>query len=153
MSNKSMSNNLIANHQTPAPDASFWGTGWAFPPSFNQQTGEVEMVSAEADILQSLHIILSTQPGERLMQPTFGCELSQFLFEDIRQGLITSLRSVVADALLYHETRIKVDRIDVDASPSEVGLLLISIDYTIRQTNTRSNLVYPFYLQEASAAV
>ena len=134
-------------------DKSFLGTGWAFPPVFNRGSGEVELVSNEDDISQSLRIILSTRPGERLMQPDFGCELSQFLFEEIRQGVITSITGVVSDALLYHEPRIKVNRIHVDDSQAAVGLLLINIDYTIRQTNTRSNLVYPFYLQEASYAV
>ena len=131
---------------------SFLGTGWAFPPKFNRRTAQVDLVSDEDDILQSLHIILSTRPGERFMQPDFGCELSQFLFEEIRQGVITSITGVVSDALLYHEPRIKVDRIHMDDSQAEIGLLLINIDYTIRQTNTRSNLVYPFYLQEASYA-
>ncbi|NEQ30867.1 MAG: GPW/gp25 family protein [Leptolyngbya sp. SIO4C5] len=128
---------------------SFLGRGWGFPPAFSRQAG-AKMVAAETDILQSLKIILSTRPGERLMQPDFGCELSQFLFEEMSQAVITSIRSVVADALLYHEPRIKVDRVDVDASQAEAGLLLIQIDYTVRQTNTRSNLVYPFYLNEAT---
>ena len=129
---------------------SFLGTGWSFPPTFNRNSAQVEMVSDENDVLQSLQIILSTRPGERLMQPTFGCELSQFLFEEIRQGVITSIRSVISDALIYHEPRIKVDRIDVSQSQEEVGLLMISIDYTIRQTNSRYNLVYPFYINEAT---
>ena len=140
-----MSSNPIA-----AQNDSFLGTGWAFPPTFNRQIGQTEMISAEADILQSLQIILSTQPGERLMHSDFGCELSQFLFQEISQEVMTSIRGVVSDALLYHEPRINVERIEIESSQTEVGLLLISIDYTIRQTNTRSNLVYPFYLQEAS---
>lgn len=138
------------NNQLDQQNSSFLGTGWAFPPSFNQATGEVELISDEADIKQSLEIILSTQPGERLMLPNFGCELSQFLFEEIQQEVITSIKGIVTDALLYHEPRIKINQVEVDVSESETELLLISIDYTIRQTNTRSNLVYPFYLNEAS---
>ena len=140
-------------NQPPQEDA-FLGTGWTFPPRFikaNQHQGQVEMVSAEADILQSLKIILSTQPGERLMLPDFGCELSQFVFEEIQQGVVTSIRSIVADALLYHEPRIQVNYIDVDTSQALEGLLLINIDYAIRQTNTRSNMVYPFYIKEATS--
>ncbi len=140
----------MSNNQLEIQNSSFLGTGWAFPPSFSRATGEVELISDEADIRQSMEIILATQPGERLMQPNFGCELSQFLFEEIQQGVMTSIRGIVSDALLYHEPRIKVNEIEVDASESEVGLLLITIDYIIRQTNTRSNIVYPFYLKEAS---
>lgn len=133
---------------------SFLGTGWSFPPQFNRGTNarnsQVVMVSAEADIRQSLEIILSTQPGERLMIPDFGCELSQYLFEEIRQGLITRIKDTVSDAILYHEPRINLNSIEVTTSSVEASLLLIEINYTIRQTNTRSNLVYPFYLNEAT---
>ncbi|WP_299409891.1 GPW/gp25 family protein [Acaryochloris sp. IP29b_bin.148] len=148
-----MSNSQLPPSSQIPKDDSFLGIGWAFPPRFSKlgpQQGQVEMISAEADIVQSLQIILSTQPGERLMQPDFGCELSQFLFEEIRQGVITGIRGVISDALLYHEPRINVNRIDMDTSQANNGLLLINIDYTVRQTNTRSNLVYPFYLKEAT---
>ncbi|MBE7382956.1 MAG: GPW/gp25 family protein [Leptolyngbya sp. SIO1E4] len=141
----------MLNSPLTTENKSFLGTGWAFPPTFDRQTGQVEMISAEADIMQSLEIILSTQPGERLLQPEFGCELSQFLFEEVRQGVVTSIQGIVSDALLYHEPRIKVERIEIDTSQSGEGLLLIMIEYMIRQTNARSNLVYPFYLKEATA--
>jgi len=126
---------------------SFLGTGWSFPPTFNQDTGTVEMVSDEKDIFQSLEIILSTRPAERIMQPDFGCELSQFVFEEISQGLITGIKGTISDALLYHEPRIDVEEINIDES--EAGLLLINVIYRVRVTNSRFNLVYPFYINEA----
>ncbi|RCJ26530.1 hypothetical protein A6S26_14085 [Nostoc sp. ATCC 43529] len=126
---------------------SFLGTGWSFPPTFNQDSGTVEMVSDEEDIFQSLEIILSTRPAERIMQPDFGCELSQFVFEEITQGLITAIKGTISDALLYHEPRIDVEEINIDES--EEGLLLISVIYRVRVTNSRFNLVYPFYINEA----
>jgi phage baseplate assembly protein W len=132
-------------------NSSFLGTGWSFPPRFNQDTGTVEMVSDEEDIVQSLEIILSTRPAERIMQPDFGCELSQFLFEEISQSTITGMRGIISDALLYHEPRIDVEDINIDESEQE-GLLLISISYTVRSTNSRFNLVYPFYINEAQTA-
>lgn len=130
-------------------EQSFLGTGWAFPPTFDQQTAQVTMATAEADVLQSIQVILSTQPGERVMQPSFGCELSQFLFEEIQQGVITRIQNVVSEALLYHEPRIRVNQVEVTPSQTP-GLLMINVDYTVRQTNSRSNLVYPFYLTEAT---
>ncbi len=129
-------------------NSAFLGTGWSFPPSFNQNTATIEMVSEEEDIIQSLEIILSTRPAERIMQPDFGCDLSQFLFEELSQSLITGIRGIIADAILYHEPRIDLDNIDINESQKE-GLLLISITYTVRTTNSRFNLVYPFYLNEA----
>ena len=131
-----------------ATDLSFLGTGWSFPPTFNKDTGTVEMVSNESDIRESLEIILSTGPSERIMQLDFGCELSQFMFEEITQSLITRIRGTVSDALLEHEPRIEVDDISVEEG-EEQGLLLIGVSYSVRATNTRSNMVYTFYLDDA----
>ena len=131
-------------------DRSFLGRGWGFPPSFSAGGKAVEMASGEQDIQQSLQILFSTQLGERLMQEDFGADLSSVLFEEVDQGLINNLTSLMTDAILYHEPRISLDRLDISESESEQGLLLISMDYTIRSTNSRYNMVYPFYLNEAA---
>jgi phage baseplate assembly protein W len=130
---------------------SFLGTGWSFPPSFAASGGDVQVVSGVEDIEQSLAILLSTQRGERTMQDDFGCDLSEFLFGEISQGLIGRVRSFIEDAILHHEPRIALNSVDVSESGAEAGLLLISIDYTIRATNSRFNMVYPFYLNEATS--
>jgi hypothetical protein len=130
---------------------SFLGTGWSFPPTFGPGGAGVQMVSEVEDIEQSLAILLATRRGERVMQEDFGCELSEFLFGEISQGLIGQVRNLIADAVLHHEPRIRLNAIDVSESASKDGLLLIGIDYTIRATNSRYNLVYPFYLNEAIA--
>lgn len=129
---------------------SFLGTGWSFPPAFRNQGASVEMVTDEEDIKQSLQILLSTSLGERLMHPDFGCDLSHFLFEEIDQGMITGIKGIISDAFLYHEPRIMLEEIDISEHDSTAGLLLISIDYTIRATNSRYNMVYPFYIDEAT---
>lgn len=139
-----------------ANEQSFLGTGWSFPPTFtlDERTGAggagVEMVTGPADIHQSLQILLATGLGERVMQEDYGCELSSVLFEEIDQGLLNSLNRLISDAILYHEPRITLDDLDVSESEREPGLLLIRLDYTIRGTNSRFNMVYPFYLNEAT---
>jgi phage baseplate assembly protein W len=130
---------------------SFHGTGWSFPPSFTASGGDVHVVSGVEDIEQSLAILLATQRGERVMQEDFGCDLSEFMFGEISQGLIGRVRSFIEVAILHHEPRITLNGIDVSESGAEAGLLLISIDYTIRATNSRYNMVYPFYLNEATS--
>ena len=133
-----------------AGDASFLGTGWSFPPSFGAGGADVEMVSGTEDIEQSLAILLATAPGERVMQEEFGCDLSGFLFAEISQATLSRIRGVVTDAVLHHEPRIDVNDVEVSDARSHEGILLIRIDYTVRATNSRYNLVYPFYVNEAS---
>ena len=139
-----------------AVDKSFLGTGWAFPPEFSEETGTVEMVSAEIDINQSLQILLSTSLGERVMQPTYGCNLLDYQFEPLNSNLLAFIRSTVERALLYHEPRIIVESISF-AQPGSFdlieGKLLIEIDYRIIETNSRYNYVYDFYLREANLNV
>ncbi len=131
-------------------EQSFLGTGWSFPPTFTEQGGEVEIVSGNEDIQQSLKILLSTRLGERVMREDYGCDLTDMLFEEVDQSLINALTTLVTDAILYYEPRIVMNRLDVSDSGIEEGLLLISIDYTVSATNSRYNMVYPFYLNEAS---
>ena len=130
---------------------SFLGTGWSFPPTFALGGRDVQTVSAAADIEESLRILLATRRGERVMQTDFGCELSEFLFAEISQGLLGRVRGLISDAILHFETRITLNDVDVSESESQDGILLISIDYTVRATNSRYNMVYPFYLNEASS--
>ena len=130
-------------------DAAFLGIGWAFPPRFDAGGAALAMVSGHEDIAQSLAILLATRRGERVLQEDFGCELGEFLFGEVSQRLIGRLRDQVSDAILQHEPRIRLLQVEVGAERADEGLLLVSIDYLVRATNSRFNLVYPFYLREA----
>jgi uncharacterized protein len=131
---------------------SFLGTGWAFPPSFNKETGTVEMVSNTEDIKQSLDILLATYLGERVMQPKYGCNLNDYLFEGLSSSTIGFIKDRVSNAILFYEPRIKVEKIEVtgdDASDLLEGRFTISVEYTIPGTNSRFNYVYDYYKNEA----
>nr|WP_315481736.1 GPW/gp25 family protein [uncultured Undibacterium sp.] len=130
-------------------DNSFLGTGWSFPPEFSRR-GKVSMVSAEEDIKQSLLILLSTSPGERVMQPTFGCGLKHHVYENIDESTVTLLKDLITRAILFFEPRVKLEMILSDASAAYEGRLDFTIMYRIISTNTRHNIVYPFYLREGS---
>jgi phage baseplate assembly protein W len=148
-------------------DTSFLGKGWGFPPTFHCTTGGVDMLEGKEDVESSLRIIIATEVGERVMQPTFGCGLRQFVFDPLThttqnvadlqgntgKGESTPteamLETIVREALVYHEPRIIVNRIQAYSKPLD-GLIEISVDYSIITTNTRYNYVYPFYINEAT---
>lgn len=127
----------------------FLGTGWAFPPRFVGPNHQAVMSSDIQDIEQSLTILLSTTPGERPMAPDFGCRINQFVFEELTQTVLTQLESEIRYAILFFESRINVDEVHFLPEPL-TGQLLIQIDYRVVTTNTRSNMVYPFYLNEGT---
>lgn len=129
---------------------SFLGRGWAFPPGFYYEMGTVETVEDEEDIKQSLGIILGTIPGERVMFPTLGCGIRKFVFESNDPTQISMLKDAIYDSILYYEPRIKLETIDIKDDTQIYGLLHIYIFYTVIITNTRSNMVFPFYFKEGT---
>lgn len=128
----------------------FLGRGWSFPPEFNDQLREPVMVSGEEDISQSLWILLKTSPGERLMLPEYGCNLRKFVFTGIDATSIALMKEMISTAIIKFEARIDLNELVINTDNVVDGLVLIEIQYTIRTTNSRSNLVYPFYLNEGT---
>jgi phage baseplate assembly protein W len=129
---------------------SFLGTGWSFPPEFGPGGAEVAMVSDFEDVHQALEVLFATRLGERPMQESFGCNLDDVLFAEIDHGLISRLTSMIHDAILHHEPRIELHQLDVSPDPNEAATLHIKLDYSVLGTNSRFNMVFPFYLNEAT---
>lgn len=128
----------------------FLGIGWGFPPEFSEDLNEVVMISEEEDIKSSLEILLNTGLGERVMLPNYGCNLQDLLFEKLDRTLITYTKELIETAILYHEPRIDVIKIDISETDPLEGQLVIKIDYRIRATNSRTNVVFPFYKGEGT---
>jgi len=135
------------------PYNSFLGTGWSFPPTFDFDSGQVELVSDLDDIRESLNILLSTSLGERVMQPDYGCNLDDYMFESLNNSLIGLIKHHVENAILFYEPRIIAENVDVTAADSTdliEGKFTITVEYTIPETNSRYNYVFDYYLNEAA---
>ena len=130
-------------------EAPYLGVGWGFPPSFAKGRASVLTVEGVEDICQSLHILLSTALGERVMRPKYGCDLRVDLFENLDASFRAYLGDKVRLAILYHEPRIRLESVTV-GSASLDGRAEIGVTFTVRGTNTRQNMVYPFYLGEGT---
>lgn len=128
----------------------FLGVGWSFPACL-EADGRIGMVAFEEDIDQAIKIILSTNPGERVMRPDFGAGLNTFVFEPVSQMTMQRVRTRVEEALIDWEPRIDVMTVNITTDPGLRNRLLIDISYRVRATNAVRNLVYPFYLQEGEA--
>ena len=128
---------------------SFLGRGWSFPPTFDKSSRQVVMLEAEADIESSLQILLSTALGERVMQPAYGCNMNELVFELLDTTLQTEMKKRIEVAILFFEPRINLEKIELTKNELE-GIVLISTTYVVRTTNTRNNLVFPFYLSEGN---
>lgn len=123
----------------------FLGSGWAFPVKPDTE-GALRTTGGPDAVRQSIWTILSTAPGERVMRPDYGCGVHDLVFDVLDAATAGTVTRVVREALARHEPRIAVLDVYVAPDPAEPGLLLIEINYELRGSNSRANLVYPFYL-------
>ncbi len=108
------------------------------------------MTSDEIDIQRSLQILLSTRKGERVMEPDYGCNLDEMLFEPMNITFKTYMGELITTAILFYEARINLQNVYINDSNEINGVILIVITYNVRTTNSRFNYVYPYYKTEGT---
>ena len=121
------------------------GTGLAFPLQTNPR-GEIQLVSSDLDIAQSIQIILGTHPGERVMRPTFGCRVHEMMFEPRDATTMSLIKKYVDEALQQWEPRIQVFAINTESSDEQDGAIFVEIEYQVKATHDTRSIVYPFFL-------
>ena len=126
-------------------DKAYLGTGMKFPPQIDPATGRIMTSSAEQSVRESIHLILTTQLTERPLRPGFGTNLMAYAFMDFGVTELTMAMRTIHDQILTQEPRISDVEITADTE-SRDGAVLFQIDYMVRATNTRENMVFPFYL-------
>jgi Bacteriophage baseplate protein W len=123
----------------------FIGRGWAFPLR-TDATGGIALVSREREIEEAIRLVLGTSPGERPMRPEFGCRIHDFAFAPADATTASDIGFEVQKALGRWEPRINVEDVVVSFDGQDAGLLYIDIRYSIRRSNDKRNLVFPFYV-------
>jgi len=129
----------------------FIGAGWAFPLR-TDATGGIALVTREREIEESIRLILGTAPGERPMRPEFGCRIHDEVFAEADAATAGRIAADVRAALRRWEPRIALEEVVVTGDPDEPSTLYIDVRYSVRSTNDRRNLVFPFYTIPAEVA-
>ena len=126
-------------------ESNFIGTGWRFP-ILPDETGGLGYVADDVNIEQSLHILLLTDLGQRVMRPDFGCKAPRLVFAPGSVQYLRLLETTIREAVRDWEPRVELEDVRAEVDPNEETRVIVSISYRVRQTNTRNNLVFPFYL-------
>jgi phage baseplate assembly protein W len=121
------------------------GRGWSFPPMLDER-GTIALTSDGDEIEQSIRIILSTAPGQRVMRPDFGCRIHELVFAPNNSATAGEAIQYVTESLGRWEPRIEVESVDVEPESADVGRLVITVNYWVRATHNVRSLVFPFYL-------
>jgi phage baseplate assembly protein W len=123
----------------------FIGRGWAFPIR-TDTNGGIALVSREREIAEAIRLIVSTTPGERPMRPDFGCRIHEFVFAPADAMTAAAISDEVTRAVTSWEQRVDVEAVDVLQAPDDQTVFYIDIHYRLKATNSRYNLVFPFYV-------
>lgn len=126
----------------------FLGAGMKFPPQIDPGTGRFMVSEKEQSVKESVYLILMTNMGERWLEPEFGSRMMSYTFMDTSPTMLRMMSDELRNLILKQEPRISSVDINVDSETRE-SCLIISIEYTIAETNSLENLVFPFYLNAA----
>jgi phage baseplate assembly protein W len=129
----------------PASDPTFVGRGFRWPMSVDH-TGSISLTTGAEDMDSSIRVVLSTAPSERVMRAAFGCRIWDLLFEPVNANTLGLMAQAVREAVAQWEPRVDVEDVVVSPDGNDSSLVHISVTYRVRTTNSRRNLVYPFYV-------
>jgi phage baseplate assembly protein W len=126
-------------------DSSIVGTGWRFPirPDL---TGGLSYASGDENVEQSLKILLLTGLGQRVMRVDFGSKAPSLVFAPGSLQYLGLLETTIREAVRDWEPRVDLEDVSAEPDLDDESRVTVHISYRVRQTNTRSNLVFPFYL-------
>lgn len=123
----------------------FLGKGWRFP-ILPDASGRLGYIEGDANVEQSLRILLMTRLGERVMRSDFGTEAPRLVFSPGSTQYLRLLENTIQESVVNWEPRVDLTSVTAEADPTDPFKVTVSISYTVRQTNTSTNIVYPFYL-------
>jgi uncharacterized protein len=123
----------------------FVGRGWRFPIA-PDAGGGLSYVDGDDNVGQSLYLLLSTGWGERVMRPRFGTNARELVFAPGSPASLTALENAIRDAVRDLEPRARLTGVVVTPDPEEPERVDVEVAYTVRRTNTRASVVFPFYL-------
>ncbi len=134
-----------------AEEKRFLGTGCRFPLQIDPATGRFMTSSGNQSVKESLYLILMTQKTERLTRPGFGSNILSYAFMDTGATMLSILRRDITQTIISQEPRVSDVEVETEIMERQ-GMILINIDYYVAETNTRDNMVFPFYLDQAQDA-
>lgn len=129
----------------------YLGRGWGFPSRLDAD-GRIETVAGESAVEQSVRLILSTATGERIMRPDFGCDLHARVFSPGSHDMAARIIGDLRGALARWERRADLVDLDLRTDSTDPARRIIELTIQIKGTNSRFNLVYPFYVDGGAEA-
>lgn len=124
-----------------------FGQGLGFPPRVGAD-GRLSWSEGEANVRESIRLILLTEPGERLMREEFGCGLRRFLFEPNTVTTRQLIRERITKAIGRWEPRVTVDEVAVEPDAGNPRLVSVNILFRLVATQAIGRMGLTLQLEE-----
>lgn len=110
----------------PVPNVLSWPLGGV------DENGRMAFASDDDSVREVIRNILLTRAGERLMRPTFGAGLLEFVHQPNNETTRNLMANLVRKAIEQWETRVRVDSVSVLADSTSVSKVQVIIRYQMR---------------------
>lgn len=120
---------------------------WKYSVNFDPYAKAVELTSGAESIKESLYILFSTAPGEREMEPDYGCDLRALAFQRLNLSLETQVVNDIKRAVAAFEPRIELTDVKLSHADEMLGCINISLEYVIKATEERDTMTYAYTYQ------
>ena len=102
----------------------------------NKNAQDLKLSYDENAIYNSIKNIFNTKKGQKILAPTFGLDLEQYLFDNISKENGDLIGNTIYEELALYEPRIVCDSVNIVARP-EQNEYKISISITIPSLNNK----------------
>lgn len=96
----------------------------------NRETKDLACLTDRNAVVNSFKNILSTSPGQKLLNPLFGLDLRVYLFEVVSENKAFFLAQTILDGIAAQEPRISIDFIEVLADIDDMEYV-INLEFSI----------------------
>jgi phage baseplate assembly protein W len=122
------------------------GQGMSFPPRVGPDS-RLAWSAGEDNVRESIMVILTTEPAERLMREEFGCGLRDYLLEPNTATTRERIRESVLLAIARWEPRVSVDDVTVVPDAEELRQVNVTVLFRLVATQGAGRLGFTLALQ------
>ena len=102
-------------------------------------TGDLALITNEQAVLESIYNLLMTQPGERVMEPKFGCDLNKYIFQPLSEYMAILIADEIELAIGNNEPRALDLLVEVDPDYDNLTYT-VTILFSVTTTPQRQTL-------------
>ena len=100
---------------------------------------DIAKLTNEQAVLESIKNLLSTEPGQRIMNPSYGCSLTQYLFEQLDSMTTAIIKRNILVAISVYEPRVENLQIDIIEMP-DINSYVVNIRFNMKTSSTTQTL-------------